>query len=49
MGSSEKAGGDSARSGGRGMAASAVLKFNNFFKQNLVKLLVEEARRDQLS
>ena len=32
----------------RGLAASAVLKFNNFFKQNLVKLLVEEDRRDQL-
>ena len=31
----------------RGLAASAVLKFNNFFKQNLVKLLVEEDRRDQ--
>ena len=33
----------------RGLTASAVIKFNNFFKQNLVTLLVEEARRDQLS
>ena len=33
----------------RGMTASAVMKFNNFFKQNLVKLLVDEARRDQYS
>ena len=28
------------------MTASAVIKFNNFFKQNLVKLIVEEGRRD---
>jgi hypothetical protein len=33
----------------RGLTASAVMKFNNFFKQNLVKLLIEEARRDQFS
>ena len=26
-----------------------MLKFNNFFKQNLIKLLVEEDRRDQVS
>eukprot|EP00354_Favella_ehrenbergii_P000797 CAMPEP_0170459270 /NCGR_PEP_ID=MMETSP0123-20130129/6024_1 /TAXON_ID=182087 /ORGANISM="Favella ehrenbergii, Strain Fehren 1" /LENGTH=119 /DNA_ID=CAMNT_0010723819 /DNA_START=276 /DNA_END=635 /DNA_ORIENTATION=+ len=32
----------------RGLTASAVIKFNNFFKQNLVKLLVEEAKRDQI-
>jgi len=25
-----------------------VIKFNNFFKQNLVKILVEEAKRDHL-
>ena len=33
----------------RGMTASAVMKFNNFFKQNLVKLLVDESHRDQYS
>ena len=33
----------------RGLAASAVIKFNNFFKQNMIKLFVEEAKRDQLS
>ena len=33
----------------RGLTASAVIKFNNFFKQNLIKLLVEETRRDQIS
>ncbi len=33
----------------RGLTPSAVMKFNNFFKQNLVKLLVEESLRDQLS
>ena len=32
----------------RGLTASAVIKFNNFFKQNMIKLLVEEARRDEL-
>ena len=32
----------------RGLSASAVIKFNNFFKQNMIKLLVEESRRDQL-
>jgi len=40
---------ESARDGAkssRGLTAAAVMKFNNFFKQNLVTLLVEEARRD---
>ena len=43
---------DSARDGPksvRGLTAAAVLKFNNFFKQNLVTLLMEESRRDQRS
>ena len=33
---------------GRGLAPKAIIKFNSFFKQNLVKLLVEEANRDAL-
>ena len=33
----------------RGLSASAVIKFNNFFKQNLVKILVEETKRDHLN
>ena len=30
----------------RGLPPSSVIKFNNFFKQNLVNLLAEEAARD---
>ena len=30
----------------RGLPPSAVIKFNNFFKQHLVNLLAEEASRD---
>lgn len=40
-------GGDEDNRSVRGIAASAIIKFNNFFKQNMVKLLVEEGRRDQ--
>ena len=37
---------DGGQKSSRGLSASAVIKFNNFFKHNLIKLLVEEARRD---
>ena len=40
-------GGESKSTSTRGLTAATVLKFNNFFKFNLVKLLAEEARRDQ--
>ena len=40
-------GGESKSTSARGLTAATVLKFNNFFKFNLVKLLAEEARRDK--
>ena len=32
--------------GWRGMSQASILKFNNFFKANLTKLLVEEEERE---